>query len=217
MPSELVCPDTANTVQAAGEKALALREQGYHCSEAVFLAVNHTFQIADPSLVRLLTGFHGGGGTRRLVPGTNLTELLNRKAAGSPQGASADLPLEQVGHPLEQVGHLCGALAAGMACLGLLYGRRSPEEDLTCVDELCFELHRRFTAVFGSRDCRLIREQYVPHTSGKSCETVYREAAELITQLILEAHELVPECPPQRLPALTNLESACGSGFSGAG
>lgn len=206
-----VGPESANAIsKAAGEKALARREQGYHCSEAVFLAVNDTFHIADPSLVRLITGFHGGGGTRRLVPGTNITELLSRKAAGAQQGASAELPLEQVGH-------LCGALAAGMACLGLLFGRRSPEEDLTCVDELCFELHRRFTAVFGSRDCRLIRVQYVPYTSGKSCETVYREAAELITQLILEAHLLVPECPPQQLPALTKPESACGSDPSRGG
>jgi hypothetical protein len=189
MPSELQPghnPVIALSLEA-GQQAISLREQGYHCSESVFLAVNNTFHIADPSLVRLVTGFHGGGGTRRLVPGVNLTELLSRKAAGYQQVARDELPVEQVGH-------LCGALAAGIACLGLLFGRRLPTDDLTCVDELCFELHRRFMAVFGYRECRLIREHLVPHTPTNNCEAVYQKAAELTAQLIQEAHALVPEC-----------------------
>ncbi|MBN1813411.1 MAG: C_GCAxxG_C_C family protein [Anaerolineae bacterium] len=173
----------------AGQEAVNLREQGYHCSESVFLAVNNAFRIVDPSWVRLITGFHGGGGTHRLVPGVNLTELLSQKAPGYEHATPDELPVERVGH-------LCGALAAGMACLGLLYGRRSPTDDLTCVDELCFELHRRFLEKFHYRECHLIREHFVPNTRSQDCETVYRQAAELIVQLILEAHALVPECPP---------------------
>jgi len=52
-------------IKTAGEKALANRKKGFHCSESVFLAINETFKITDPSMVKMVTGFHGGGGTHR--------------------------------------------------------------------------------------------------------------------------------------------------------
>jgi hypothetical protein len=38
------------TINAAGEKALANRKKGFHCSESVFLAINDTFKITDSSI-----------------------------------------------------------------------------------------------------------------------------------------------------------------------
>jgi hypothetical protein len=49
-----------------------------------------------------------------------------------------------INETLDITGHICGALASGIVCIGFLYGRSSPNDDLSCVDELSFELHRRF-------------------------------------------------------------------------
>lgn len=171
----------------AGERAVAYKNMGYHCSESVFLAVNEVLRITDPALVRAVTGFHGGGGTRRKAPDVDLNRVLADVASGRDQRPREELPVEQVGH-------LCGALASGMVCIGLLFGRRSPQDDLTCVDELCFELHRRFEAEFGARECAVLREQFVPHTPTRTCEPIYRRAAEMAVELILQADAVVPEC-----------------------
>ena len=124
-------------LEEASRKALAHKVAGFHCSESVFLAVNETFKITDPCMVKAVTGFHGGGGTHRLKAGIELTPLLADIAAGTLKPDPEDMPVEQVQH-------LCGAMAAGIVCVSLLYGRCSPEDDLTCVDELSYELHRRF-------------------------------------------------------------------------
>ncbi len=175
-------------VEEAGRKAIAYKNMGYHCSESVFLAINDTLKITDPGMVRIITGFHGGGGTHRTEPGVNLTELLAGIAAGTD-----DRPEEEI--PLVQVGHLCGAVAAGLACIGLLFGRRLPTDDLTCVDELCYELHQRFMKEFGERECHPLREKWIPVFPEETCEPVYKRGAEIAVQLILEAPDLVPECP----------------------
>ena len=47
------------TIVEAGKRALAYRKKGFHCSESTFLALNETFNITDPSMVRMVTGFHG--------------------------------------------------------------------------------------------------------------------------------------------------------------
>lgn len=178
-------PDSMNrllraaTVREAGQKALEFRAQGYHCSESVFLAINDTFRIADPCLVKAVSGFHGGGGTHRLQP-----------AAGTGPAAEA----EEV--PVEKVQHLCGALAAGLVCISLVYGRCAPEADLTCVDELCFELHRRFQEELGHNECKFIREIWAARSEDGSCAPVYRCGAEIVADILLGAHELAPECRP---------------------
>jgi|GEM_PF-4835599 len=63
------------TILEAGKRALAYRKKGFHCSESTFLALNETFNITDPSMVRMVTGFHGGGGTHRTEPGVDMTSL----------------------------------------------------------------------------------------------------------------------------------------------
>lgn len=178
-------------VEEAGRRALAYKKQGFHCSESVFLAVNETLRITDPALVCAVTGFHGGGGTHRLRAGVDLTALLAAYAAGN-------APADANNRPVEQVQHLCGALAAGIVCAGLLYGRRSPTDDLTCVDELCYELHRRFCQELGHNECRPLREIWVPKSEDRSCAPIYRKGAEIAVDTILRAHEIAPECAPFR-------------------
>ena len=75
-------------IKAAGEKARANRKKGFHCSESVFLAINDTFKITDPAMVKMVTGFHGGGGSHRKHSAVNLTQTLEGMAAGKPVVAS---------------------------------------------------------------------------------------------------------------------------------
>jgi C_GCAxxG_C_C family probable redox protein len=175
-------------IEEAGRRAVAGRKKGFHCSESVFTAINDVLKITDPSLVKMVTGFHGGGGVHRKEPGINLTEALEAVSCGKDRRAGEDLPFTNVGH-------LCGALAAGIACISFLYGRTAPTDDLTCVDELCYELHRRFSEAFGEKECRPLRNKWIPVWPERTCETVYRKAAEMATEILLEAPEIVPECP----------------------
>ena len=183
---------TKNRRQELMDQAAAIavsnRHRGFHCSECVFLAVNEIFQITDPSMVRLITGFHGGGGSRRKHANVDLTKELNEAASGRFTG-----PIEEF--PVEITGHLCGALAAGIALFGLLYGRQRPEDDLTCVDELSFEYHQRFQRQFETKLCSEIREKWVPLSENKTCEFIYARASSMIVELLLESGDLIDRCP----------------------
>ena len=179
-------------IKAAGEKALANRKKGFHCSESVFLAINDTFKITDPSMVRMVTGFHGGGGTHRKKKDVDLTQTLEGMAAGRETRSGDELPVVQIGH-------LCGALASGIVCIGLLYGRESGSDDVTCVDELCYELHRRFEDKLGEKECRQLFPKWKAVSANNNCEYVYQTASELAVELILEAAAVVPECQ-QKVP-----------------
>jgi C_GCAxxG_C_C family probable redox protein len=179
--------EARNIIKAAGKKALANRKKGFHCSESVFLAINDTFKITDPSMVKMVTGFHGGGGTHRKKQDVDLTQTLEGMAAGRETRSGDALPVVQIGH-------LCGALASGIVCIGLLYGRESGSDDLTCVDELCYELHRRFEEKLGEKECRHLFPKWKTVSASNNCEYVYQTASELAVELILEAAKIVPEC-----------------------
>lgn len=199
-----IAPDTKRAlIEEAGRRALEFKNQGFHCSESVFMAINATLNIVDPSLVRAVTPFHGGGGTHRTEPDVDLTAALEEVASGRDQRSTEELPFVQVGH-------LCGALASGVLSIGLVYGRRSPADDLTCADELSFELHRRFREEFGRKECRALRDEYVPLTESKTCEPIYQKGAELAVELILEAHEMFPEC--ERITSCVNPSAGSGLG-----
>jgi len=174
-------------IKEAGRKAVEYRRQGFHCSESTFLAINDTLKIADPSWVRIVTGFHGGGGCHRTRPGVDMNAVLEGLASGRDRRTAAEAGLEITGH-------LCGALAAGVVCIGFLYGRRNPMDDLTCVDELSFELHRRFLQEFGEKECQEIRKKYIPQSPNGTCEYIYERGSQIAVQLILEAPNLVKEC-----------------------
>jgi len=97
--------ESRKKIEEAGREAIECRRKGFHCSESVFTAVNETLKITDPSMVRMVTGFHGGGGTHRKEPGINLTEALEAVSSGKDKRPREDLPYTQVGH-------LCGALTS---------------------------------------------------------------------------------------------------------
>jgi len=175
-------------IQKAGFLALEYRRKGFHCSESVFLAINDTLSITESSMVRIVTGFHGGGGAHRNQLDVDLTSALEEIASGR------DLrPPEKL--PVTITGHLCGALASGIVCIGFLFGRQKPTDDLTCADELSYELHQRFEARFGHKTCREIRQKYIPISENHTCEYIYQEGARLAVELILDANLLVDRCP----------------------
>jgi hypothetical protein len=182
-------PSMKEKVIDAGRKAVAYRYQGFHCSESTFLAINDALSITDPSMVRIVTGFHGGGGCHRIRPGVDMNAVLEGLASGRDRRTP-----EEAG--IEITGHLCGALAAGIVCIGFLYGRRNPINDLTCVDELSFELHRRFLREFGAKECQEIRKRFIPKSPNGTCEYIYERGTQIAVQLILEASDLVKECFP---------------------
>jgi Putative redox-active protein (C_GCAxxG_C_C) len=171
----------------AEDLALEFRRKGFHCSESVFSAINTTLRITDPNMVRIVTGFHGGGGSRRKNPDVDLTAFLENVASGREHR-----PPEE--WPVALSGHLCGALASCVVYISLLFGRQQPTDDLTCPDELTYELHRRFEAKFGLKTCRELRQKYVPLSDNNTCEYIYQKGARMAVELILEAAELVDNC-----------------------
>jgi len=175
-------------IYQAAELAIANRHKGFHCAECVFLAVNETLQITDPSMVHVMTGFHGGGGAHRDHPGIDLKWELEESASGRDQRSMEE-------KPISITGHLCGALAAGIVCFSLLHGRRQPEDDLTCVDELSYEYHRRFQEKFEYKLCAEIRQKWVPLSENKTCEWIYAQASSMIVELLLESGDLIDRCP----------------------
>ena len=68
--------EISKLIEEAGGRAIENRRKGFHCSEAAFLAINETLKITDSSMVKMVTGFHGGGGTHLLVPDANMNEIL---------------------------------------------------------------------------------------------------------------------------------------------
>ena len=171
-----------NLARQAGELAVEHRRNGFHCSESTFRAINDTLNLVEPEMARIITGFHGGGGARRKDPSVDLNAVLLEVASGLDHRPPEELPVETTGH-------LCGALAAGIAAFSLLYGRLSPDDDLTKVDELCFELHQRFLQQFGTRECIPLREKWIPLREEHNCDNTYRWTAETIVEMILDSQD----------------------------
>ena len=83
-------------IRAAGRSAIKFKEKGFHCSESVFMAINETLKITDPAMARIVTGFHGGGGTHRTEPGVDLTALLAGIASGKEQRPDEEIAVELI-------------------------------------------------------------------------------------------------------------------------
>jgi C_GCAxxG_C_C family probable redox protein len=195
-------PQTKEQLLDKAERlVLEFRRKGFHCSESVFSAINATLEITDPAMVCIVTGFHGGGGATRRDSNADLTAFLEEVASGRERR-----PPEM--WPVAVTGHLCGALASGIVCIGLLFGRRGPKDDLTCPDELASELHRRFEENFGTKLCRELRQKYVPLSDNHTCEYIYQKGARMAVELILSAGERLDCCPSERRKNVAQL--TCG-------
>lgn len=139
----------------------------------------------------MATGFHGGGGAHReTVPG-------NTEDSKSPVHAAKDHTVTK----LTSTEGLCGALAAGVLIIGYLFGRTSPEDDITCASELSYELHRRFQETFGTMYCSVLKPFQMKTSADPSrdqpgnCGKTYSTGAELTVEVILSAREICPRCP----------------------
>lgn len=146
----------------------------------------------------MASGFHGGGG-RHMEAGLKGPEDLRHPAYAVP---------DKTGTKLINTGDLCGSLAAGVMIIGYLFGRRSPEDDITCASELSFELHKRFLETLGSKTCSVLKPFHFKISEDPSrnlagnCGKVYYTGAKLTVEVILSAHKICSFCPEVMLPAL---------------
>ncbi len=100
-------------------------------------------------------------------------------------------------------GCMCGALAAGVLVLGILYGRTSPSPagpKYGCISHLSGRLHQRFQEKLGGKCCAMLRPFYHKIDREKSCREIYRKGAELAVEVALSGPDLAPGCSlPRRL------------------
>ncbi len=125
-----------------------------------------------PVAPKMASGFHGGGGA------VNIDE---EGMKGTPTGC------------------MCGALAAGVLVLGILYGRTSPVgPKYSCISHLSGHLHQRFQEEMGGKCCAMLRPFYQKNDREKSCGEIYQKGAELAVEAALSAPALVPGCKMPR-------------------
>ncbi len=93
-------------------------------------------------------------------------------------------------------GDRCGVVEAGIMLISYLYGRTDPKADVSDYSYLIRILHDRFNARLGSYYCRVLRP-FAFYLSGaeQNCSHTYKEGARIITQLLLEAPQLIKEMP----------------------
>jgi len=121
-----------------------------------------------PAPPKIASGFHGGGGGVK-------TDEEGMK--GIPTGC------------------MCGALAAGVMVLGVLYGRSAPVGPrFGCISHLSAHLHKRFQDELGGKCCAMLRPFYQKMDREHSCSQVYQKGAELAMETALSAPALVPNC-----------------------
>ena len=145
----------------------------------------------------MASGFHGGGGRHKVASSDKLEDLKHHPYAKPDKTTIKITP----------TGSLCGALAGGIMIIGYLFGRKRPEDDITCASELSFELHKRFQETLGAKICNVLRPFHFKISADASkdghgnCGHVYYTGAKLTTEVILSAHEICPLCPEISVPA----------------
>ena len=146
----------------------------------------------------MATGFHGGGGCHKDIVSSDPEELKH------PETMATDPKKSK----MKNMGGQCGALSAGMMIIGYLYGRRTPEDDISCASELTWELQNRFDETLGSKQCSVLKPFYVKTSEEAArnepgtCGKVYATGAELAVEVILNAHEICPLCSKTEVPDL---------------
>ena len=96
-------------------------------------------------------------------------------------------------------GCMCGALAAGVLVLGVLYERSAPVDPrFGCISHLSAHLHKRFQDEFGGKCCAMLRPFYQRMDREHSCSHIYQKRAELAVEVALSAPALVSDCRMSR-------------------
>ena len=117
---------------------------------------------------KIASGFHGGGGAFNIMEG---------------------------GTKATPTGCMCGALAAGVLVLSVLYGRTSPVGPrYSCISHLSGYLHQRFQEEMGAKCCALLRPFQHKVDEEKSCRAVYRRGAELAVEVALSGPKIAQDC-----------------------
>lgn len=101
---------------------------------------------------------------------------------------------------IARTGRLCGAISGGIMALGLVYGRRHPEE---AVDRTYRDVQRLFEIVekkFGGTNCRELigldlgtekgREAFVTQNKQEQCVRMTSEITGIVLDIILEGQPL---------------------------
>ncbi len=92
-------------------------------------------------------------------------------------------------------GCMCGALAAGVLVLGVLYGRSAPVGPrFGCISHLSAYLHKRFQEELGGKCCAMLRPFYQKIDREHSCSYLYQKGAEMTVEVALSAPALASEC-----------------------
>jgi hypothetical protein len=121
-----------------------------------------------PDPPKIASGFHGGGGA---------------------------IKTDEEGTEWIPTGCMCGALAAGVLILGILYGRTSPAGPrFGCISHLSAHLHKRFQEELGGKCCAMLRPFYQKIDREKSCRFIYQKGAELAVEVVLSAPKIAAEC-----------------------
>jgi len=121
---------------------------------------------------KIASGFHGGGGA---------IDIDEEGMKGTPTGC------------------MCGALAAGVLVLGILYGRTAPVGPrFGCISHLSGHLHKRFQEELGGKCCAMLRPFYHKIDREKSCREIYKKGAELAVEVALSGPQLAPQCKMPR-------------------
>jgi hypothetical protein len=96
-------------------------------------------------------------------------------------------------------GCMCGALAAGVLILGVLYGRTAPVGlRFGCISHLSAHLHKRFQDELGGKCCGMLRPFYQKMDRDHTCSYLYQKGAELAVEAALSSPAIAPECKMPR-------------------
>lgn len=96
-------------------------------------------------------------------------------------------------------GDRCGIIESGIILLGYKYGRLKAEEDCTKISYLVRLLHNRYMEKLGSIYCRVLLPFHRLHSKDDSCAYVYDMGTRIVTELLLEAEDLLLEMPKDEM------------------
>jgi len=120
----------------------------------------------------MASGFHGGGGA---------------------------INIDEEGMKATPTGCMCGALAAGVLVLSILYGRTTPVGPrYSCISHLSGYLHQRFQDEMGGKCCAMLRPFHHKVDEEHSCRAIYKRGAELAVEVALSGPKIAPVCKMPR-------------------
>jgi len=96
-------------------------------------------------------------------------------------------------------GDRCGIIGSGIILLGYKYGRLKAEDNCTKISYLVRLLHNSYMEKLGSIYCRVLLPFHQLHSKDDSCAYVYDMGTRIVTELLLEAEELLLAMPKDEI------------------